>query len=84
MIGHLLRYLRVGSPAWAVRRRITVLILLAAFTVILFQALFGTDTPRVLGLVDKMVNLIEWTLGVYVGAATAETATQTLRGQPPA
>lgn len=83
-VAKLIEYLKVGSPAWAVRRRISVSLILVAFIVILFQALYGTDTARVLGLTGQMVDLIKWTLTTYVGAATAETAVQTLRAaQPP-
>lgn len=72
-------YLKVGSPGWAVRRRLTIAIVLVAFFVILFQAVYGTDTPRVLGLTGQMVDLIKWTATVYLTAATAETAVQTVR-----
>lgn len=82
MLDRLTRYLNVGDRAWAVRRRTTLAILATAFAVILFQAFTGTDTQRVLGLTGQMVDLIKWTLTVYVGAATAETAVQTVRGPP--
>lgn len=80
----LVDYLRVGSPAWAVRRRLTLAIILVAFFVILFQVVYGTDTPRVLGLVGLMVDTIKWVMTTYVAAATTETAVQTLRAAPPA
>lgn len=83
-IARLIEYLRVGSPAWAVRRRLTLAIILVAFFVILFQVVWGTDTPRVLGLVGLMVDTIKWVMTTYVAAATTETAVQTLRAaQPP-
>lgn len=82
MLDRLTRYLSVGDRAWAVRRRTTLAILLVAFAVILFQTVYGTDTARVLGLTGQMVDLIKWTLTVYVTAATAETAVQTVRGPP--
>lgn len=82
MIDRLKRYLQVGSPTWAVRRRITALMLIGGWAVIIFQTMYGTDTARVLGLTGQMVDLIKWTLTVYVTAATAETAVQTVRGQP--
>lgn len=83
MLERLTRYLTVGDRAWAVRRRTSLAILLMAFAVILHQTYTGTDTARVLGLTGQMVDLIKWTLTVYVTAATAETAVQSVRGPPP-
>lgn len=73
-------YLRAGDPAWAVRRRMIILLVALGVGCVIYAVGWEREAARASSLWRDAFDFIKWVALTYVGGAVADDA---LRRRPP-